>query len=142
MPQLVDVSTDRQHGGLRANVVIDRNAASRMGVAVASINAALNSAFGQRQDSIVYTQRNQYRVVFEVPPPRQRDIRDLSGIYVSNASGGQVPLTALARIERGFMPLVVNHQGVLPSVTITYNIAPDATLDAAAHAIEQADRRD
>ena len=138
LPQLVDVSTDRQQGGLRANVVIDRNAASRMGVAVASIDAALNSAFGQRQDSIVYTQRNQYRVVFEVPPPRQRDIRDLSGVYVSNASGGQVPLTALARIERGFMPLVVNHQGVLPSVTITYNIAPDATLDAATHAIEQA----
>ena len=138
LPQIVDVTSDRQQGGLKANIVIDRNAASRMGVAIASIDAALNSAFGQRQDSIIYTQRNQYRVVVEAPPSRQRDLRDLAGVYVSTATGAQVPLTAVARVERGSMPLVVNHQGVLPAVTLTFNVAPDSTLDAATQAVEEA----
>jgi hydrophobe/amphiphile efflux-1 (HAE1) family protein len=135
-PELIDVSTDRQEGGLKAKVVIDRNAASRLGVAIRSIDDALNSAFGQRQDSLIYTQRNQYRVVIEVPPSRQRDPHDLSGIYVTSANGGQVPLHAIAHIERQSMPLVVNHQGVVPSVTITYNVAPGSTLDAATTAIQ------
>jgi len=117
-------------------VMIDRNAAARMNVPIAAIDAALNSAFGQRQDTIIYSQRNQYRVVFETPPSRQRDLRDLSGIYVSSALGLQVPLTALAQVERGYMPLVVNHQGVMPAITISYNLAPGATLDAATRAIE------
>ena len=137
LPELADVTSDKELGGLRAAVVIDRNAASRMNVPISSIDAALNSAFGQRQDTIVYTQRNQYRVIFETPISRQRDIRDLAGVYVSAATGVQVPLTALARIERGYMPLVVNHQGVLPAITISYNIAPGATLDAATKAIEK-----
>ncbi|PWB80135.1 MAG: acriflavine resistance protein B [Methylocystaceae bacterium] len=135
LPQLIDVSTDRQQGGLKADVVIDRTAASRMGVAISSIDAALNSAFGQRQDSIIYTQRNQYRVIVEAPLSRQRDLRDLDGIYVSASNGTQVPLTALARIERGTMPLVINHQGVVPAVTLTYNVAPGHTLEAATNAI-------
>ncbi len=138
LPQLADVSSDKERGGLRATVVIDRNAASRMNVPISSITAALNSAFGQRQDTIIYSQRNQYRVIFETPASRQRDVRDLSGIYVSATTGMQVPLTALAHVERGYMPLVVNHQGVLPSVTISYNLAPGATLDGATKAIETA----
>ncbi|QGM96548.1 efflux RND transporter permease subunit [Methylocystis parvus] len=138
LPQLVDVTSDKEQGGLRAQIIIDRNAASRMNVPIAAINAALNSAFGQRQDTIIYTQRNQYRVIFETPPARQRDIRDLAGVYVSSSSGQQVPLTALARIERSSMPLVVNHQGVLPAVTLSYNVAPGSTLDAATAAIETA----
>jgi hydrophobe/amphiphile efflux-1 (HAE1) family protein len=136
LPELVDVTSDKEQGGLRASVVIDRNAASRMNVPIAAINAALNSAFGQRQDTIIYTQRNQYRVVFETPPSRQRDIRDLAGVYVSSSTGVQIPLTSLARIERGAMPLVVNHQGVLPAVTLSYNVAPGSSLDAATAAIE------
>jgi multidrug efflux pump len=135
LPDLADVTTDRQQGALKANVVIDRTAASRMGVPIQAIDAALNSSFGQRQDSIIYTQRNQYRVIVEAPLSRQRDPRDLSGLYVSASDGTQVPLTAVARIERGTMPLVVNHQGVLPAATITFNIAPGHTLDAAAKAI-------
>ncbi len=134
--ELVDVTSDKEAGGLRASVVIDRNAASRMNVPIAAINTALNSAFGQRQDTIIYTQRNQYRVVFETPPARQRDVRDLAGIYVSSSTGMQIPLTSLARIERSSMPLVVNHQGVLAAVTISYNIAPGSSLDAATTAIE------
>lgn len=136
LPELVDVTSDKESGGLRASVIIDRNAASRMNVPIAAINAALNSAFGQRQDTIIYTQRNQYRVIFETPPSRQRDIRDLAGVYVSSTTGVQIPLTALARIERSSMPLVVNHQGVLPAVTISYNVAPGSTLDAATAAVE------
>ncbi|WP_400768962.1 efflux RND transporter permease subunit [Methylosinus sporium] len=135
LPDLADVTTDRQQGALKANVVIDRTAASRMGVPIQAIDAALNSSFGQRQDSIIYTQRNQYRVIVEAPLSRQRDPRDLAGLYVSASDGTQVPLTAVARIERGTMPLVVNHQGVLPAATITFNIAPGHTLDAAAKAI-------
>ncbi len=136
LPQLADVTSDKERGGLRASVIIDRNAASRMNVQIASIDAALNSAFGQRQDTIIFTQRNQYRVIFETPISRQRDIRDLAGLYVSSTNGAQVPLTALAKIERGYMPLVVNHQGVLPAITISYNLAPGATLDGATKAIE------
>jgi hydrophobe/amphiphile efflux-1 (HAE1) family protein len=138
LPELADVSSDRQQGGLKANIVIDRNAASRMGVAISTLDAGLNSAFGQRQDSIIYTQRNNYRVIIEVPRARQRDIRDLSGVYVTSSKGSQVPLTALAHIERGSIPLVVNHQGVVPAITITFNVAPKSTLEAATKAIEDA----
>jgi multidrug efflux pump len=134
-PQLADVTTDQEQGGLSAKVVIDRTSASRMGVAISAIDAALNSAFGQRQDSIIYTQRNQYRVIVEAPLSRQRDPRDLSGIYVTAADGTEVPLTALAHVERGVMPLVVNHQGVTPAVTISYNVAPGHTLEAANAAV-------
>jgi len=137
-PELIDVTSDQERGGLRAKVVIDRNAASRMNVQIAAIDAALNSAFGQRQDAIVYTQRNQYRVVYETPPERQRDIRDLAGIYVTSMSGEQIPLTALAHIERSSMPLVVHHQGVTPATTISYNVAPGYSLDATVTAIEKA----
>jgi multidrug efflux pump len=138
LPELADASTDAQRGGLKANIVIDRNAASRLGVAISTLDAGLNSAFGQRQDSIIYTQRNNYRVVIEVPRSRQRDIRDLSGIYVTGAGGKEVPLTAVAHIERGSMPLVVNHQGVTPAVTLTFNLAPGVPLEKAVIAVENA----
>lgn len=104
LPELADVSTDRQADGLKADVVIDRTAAARMGVTIAAIDAALNSSFGQRQLAIIYTQRNQYRVIFEAPLSRQRDPRELSGIYVSSANGSQIPLTAVAHIEQSAAP--------------------------------------
>ncbi|HXY57869.1 MAG TPA: efflux RND transporter permease subunit [Methylocystis sp.] len=138
LPELADVSSDRQQGGLKANIVIDRPAAARLGVAISTLDAGLNSAFGQRQDSIIYTQRNNYRVVIEIPRARQRDIRDLSGIYVSKTGGGQVPLESIAHVERGSSPLVVNHQGVVPAITITFNVAPHSSLQAATRAIEKA----
>ncbi|HEY8066377.1 MAG TPA: efflux RND transporter permease subunit [Methylosinus sp.] len=138
VPQIVDVTSDRQQGGLGARVVVDRNAASRLGVPISAVDAALNGAFGQRQDSVIYGERNQYRAVLETPPTRQRDLRDLAGIYVSSASGGQVPLSAIARFERSTLPMVVNHQGALPAVTITFNLAPEETLELASHAVERA----
>ncbi|MEF3366805.1 efflux RND transporter permease subunit [Methylocystis sp. 9N] len=137
-PELIDVTSDQEMGGLRASVVIDRNAAARMNVQISAIDAALNSAFGQRQDAIIYTQRNQYRVIFETPPERQRDIRDLAGVYVSSTGGEQVPLTSLAHIERNSLPLIVHHQGVMPATTISYNVAPGYSLDGTVKAIEAA----
>ncbi|WP_245278080.1 efflux RND transporter permease subunit [Methylosinus sp. PW1] len=138
IPEIVDVSTDRQSGALKGDIIIDRVAASRLGISISAIDAALNSYFGQRQDNLIYTQRNQYRVIMEALPARQRDPSDLSQIYVSSANGTQAPLTAVARIERGSTPLVVNHQGVVPAVTISYNIAPGHTLDAATSAVRRA----
>ncbi len=153
IPLLADVTTDREAGGLRANVVIDREAAARLGVAIQDIDTALNTAFGQRQAAIVYTQRNQYRVIVESNETRQRDPSDLSGLYVTPSKTVQpqpstsnfqsppryqVPLTAVARVERSAMPLTVNHQGPFPAVTISFNLAEGATLDAATQAITQA----
>ncbi len=138
LPGLVDVSTDREQGGLEARVVIDRQAAARLGISIQSIDDALNDAFGERQISTIYSQRNQYRVVMEVAQKDQRDPSDLGRIYVPGAGGAQVPLTAFTRIERGIAPLVVNHQGAFPSVTITYNLALGANIEQTSQAILKA----
>jgi multidrug efflux pump len=138
LPELVDVTTDRDQAGLQANVVIDRLAAARLGIRIQDIDNALNNAFSQRQISTVYTQRNQYRVVLEIDPQHQRDPTDLGKIYVPGADGTQVPLSSVARFERGLAPLVVNHQGQFPAVTISYNLAPDTPLEEASVAIERA----
>ena len=138
LPELVDVTTDREQNGLQANVVIDRPAAARLGVRIQDIDNALNNAFSQRQISTIYAERNQYRVILEVDPLFQRDPSDLRQVYVAGAGGVQVPLPSVARIEKSLAPLVINHQGQFPAVTITYNLAPDVTLERASAAIERA----
>jgi multidrug efflux pump len=138
IPILVDVSSDRQAGGLQANVVIDRMAASRLGVRVLDIDNALNNAFGQRQVSTLFTQRNQYRVIMEIDQQFQRDPSDLTRIYVSGANQIQIPLSAVARVEKGLSPLVVNHQGQFPAVTISFGLGPDVTIEEATQAIDRA----
>jgi len=138
IPGIVDVSTDREQGGLQANVIIDRTAASRLGVRIQDIDNALNNAFSQRQISTIFTQRNQYRVILETDRPFQRDPSDLDNVYVPGAGGVAVPLSAVARVEKGIAPLVVNHQGQFPAVTITYNLAPDMPIETATQAIQQA----
>ena len=138
IPGIVDVSTDREQGGLQANVIIDRTAASRLGVRIQDIDNALNNAFSQRQISTIFTQRNQYRVILETDRPFQRDPSDLDNVYVPGAGGVAVPLSAVARVEKGIAPLVVNHQGQFPAVTITYNLAPDLPIETATQAIQQA----
>ncbi len=138
VPEVVDVNNDREQGGLQANVVIDRQAAARLNVKVADIGNALNNAFAQRQVATLYTERNQYRVILEVDPQFQRDPSDLTRVYVPAAGGTQVPLSSVARVERGLAPLTVNHQGSFPSVTISYNLAPGVTLEQASVAIERA----
>ena len=138
LPELVDVTTDREQNGLQANVVIDRLAASRLGVRVQDIDNALNNAFSQRQISTIYSERNQYRVILEVDPLFQRDPSDLTQVYVAGNGSTQVPLSSVARIEKALAPLVINHQGPFPAVTITYNLAPNVPIEAASRAIEKA----
>ncbi len=138
IPGLVDVSNDREEGGLQLDVKVDRDAAARLGVSISDIDSALNNAFSQRQISTIYTQHNQYRVILEIDPKLQRDPSDLEHIHVPSSSGAQVPLMSVIRLEKGTAPLVVNHQGPFPAVTISYGLAPGATLDGALADIDQA----
>jgi len=138
IPGVIDVTTDREQGGLQADVVIDRPTASRLGVRIQDIDNALNDAFSQRQISTIYTQRNQYRVILEVDANYSRDPTDLTQLYVSGKGNTQVPLSTVARFERSIAPLVVNHQGQFPSTTITYNLAPGTALEDTTAAIQQA----
>jgi multidrug efflux pump len=138
VPDVVDVSTDREQGGFQLNVAIDRPAAARYGVRVQDIDAALANAYAQRQVSTIYTQRNQYRVILEIDPLYQRDPNDLSRIYVPGTGGAQVPLSNVARFERSIAPLVINHQGQFPAVTISFGLRDGVALEAATAAVQQA----
>ncbi|HWE15709.1 MAG TPA: efflux RND transporter permease subunit [Hyphomicrobiaceae bacterium] len=138
VPGLVDVTTDRETGGLQATISINRQAAARLGVRVQDINSALNNAFSQRQISILYTDRNQYRVILEVDPSYQRDPSDLNRLFVPGRDGAQVPLTSVVSVTRTLAPLVVNHQGPFPAVTVEYSITPDMPLAAAQEEIRKA----
>jgi multidrug efflux pump len=136
---LVDVTTDREPNGLQANVTIDRLAAARMGVSVQAIDEALNDAYAQRQISTLYGPRNQYRIILEAEQSVRDDPNDIPGLHAPSTTGGApVRLSNLASLSIGAAPLVINHQGQFPSVTISYNLAPGMTLDAASKAIDQA----
>jgi hydrophobe/amphiphile efflux-1 (HAE1) family protein len=138
LPELVDVSTDRDRSGLQVNVLSDRVAAARLGVRIQDVDTALNNAFGQRQIAVLYSPRNQYRVILEIDPQFQRDPNDLSRVYVPGAGGVQVPLSAVTTIRRGLQPLVVNHQGQYPSATISFSLPEDVSIDEATAAIDRA----
>ena len=138
VPGLTDVSTDRERGGLQASISVNRQAAARLGVRIQDINAALNNAFAQRQISNIYTERNQYRVILEVDPKYQRSPADLARIFVPGRDGVQVPLAALIDVRETLSPLVVNHQGSFPAVTISYGLDPGMTLADARAAIDRA----
>ncbi|HEY3323437.1 MAG TPA: efflux RND transporter permease subunit [Planctomycetota bacterium] len=136
LPQLVSVTTDQTLGGLEARLVIDRDAASRMGISPSDVDAALYTAFGQRQTTVIYTEIDQYRVVIEADPVLQQDPSSLDRIFVKSRSGQQVPLGSLARLERGTLPLAINHQGQFPAVTLSFDLAPNVSLSQATEAIE------
>jgi multidrug efflux pump len=138
LPGLVDVSTDRETGGLQVNVSIDRIAASRLGVHVQDIANSLNNAYAERQISTLYTQRNQYRVVLEIDRLYQRDPTDLDRIYVSGAKNTQVPLSAVTKIQRGLSPLIVNHQGQFPAITISFGLDENTPIAEATRRVDQA----
>jgi len=137
LPQLRDVATDQLLGGLRAHVVIDRDTASRLGVTPQMVDDALYDAFGQRQVSIMFTQLNQYRVVLEVQPEFRRNPSDLSNIYIRTAQGGMAPLGSFVRVVQDNTPLVINHQGQFPVVTVSFNLAPGTSLGEAVEAINR-----
>ena len=137
---LVDVASDQQNGGLQADLVIDRDSASRLGILPAQIDATLYDAFGQRQVSTIYTQLNQYHVVLEVDPQFQQDPESLDTIYVKSNTGTQVPLSAFSHVERTNAPLSINHEGQFPVVTLSFNLAPGASLGEATKQIDAAEQ--
>jgi multidrug efflux pump len=119
-------------------VSIDRVAASRLGVRVQDVANALNNAYSQRQISTIYTQRNQYRLIMEIDPAYQRKPGDLDRIYVAGAHDTQVPLTAVTKIVQGLSPLVVNHQGQFPAITISFSLGPNVPIEDATRRVDQA----
>ncbi len=137
---IADVTSDQDRAGPQVNVVIDRDAAARLGINTTAIDNALNNAYSQRQVSTIYAERNQYKVVLEIDPRLQTDPSLLDHIYVGAAGGKQVPLSAVAHFERGTAPLAVRHQGQFPAATLSFNLAPGVALSDAETAIQNAAR--
>ena len=137
--QLQDVASDQQTEGLQATLVIDRDSAARFGITPQMIDDTLYDAFGQRLVSTMFTQLNQYHVVLEVEPQFQKNPDSLKDIYVRAPSGTQVPLSSFTRLETNSTPLAVNHQGQFPATTLSFNLAPGASLGDAVKAIDNAD---
>jgi multidrug efflux pump len=137
---LREVGSEAQEGGLRLLVQIDREQAGRLGISMQAINDTLNNAFGQRQISTIYGQANQYRVVLEALPQYQQDPSSLSRLFLPGVGGAQVPLSAVARVERTTAPLAIAHQEQFPAVTISFNLAPHASLSDAVKAVSSAQR--
>jgi multidrug efflux pump len=140
IPELRDVNSDQQMRGLASNLVIDRDTAGRLGVNLMDVDNTLGDAFGQRQVSNIYKGLNQYHVVMEVAPELQQSPEALKSIYVPSKSGKLVPLSAFAHYEASNTPLSVNHQGLFPSITLSFNLAPGASLGPAVQHILQAQR--
>jgi hydrophobe/amphiphile efflux-1 (HAE1) family protein len=138
LPQLKDVATDQQDNGLEAHLVIDRDTASRLGVSALAVDSTLSDAFGQAQVSTTYKPLNQYHVVMEVAQPWQNDPADLSRIYVKSTTGAMVPLSAFTRVENHRVPIAINHQGLSPAATLSFNLTPGVSLSQATVAIESA----
>lgn len=136
-PELADVASDLQDKGLQVYLVIDRDMASRLGISVSQITNALYDAFGQRQISTIYTQASQYRVVLQSRDASTIGPQALESIHVKATDGGQVRLSALARIEQRQAQLAISHIGQFPAVTLSFNLAHGASLGEAVQVIEQ-----
>ena len=136
-PELADVASDLQDKGLQVYLVIDRDMASRLGITVSQITNALYDAFGQRQISTIYTQASQYRVVLQSQDAAVIGPQALESIHVKATDGGQVRLSALARIEQRQAQLAISHIGQFPAVTLSFNLGHGASLGEAVQVIEQ-----
>jgi len=153
LPQLSDVASDQQTLGLRAKLVFDRNTASRLGITTSVIDQTLYDAYGQRQVSTIFTQLNQYHVVLEVKPGFDKNPSNLSDLFIRAATaapsapaihsssafsnGGQIPLNTFSQVETTTVPITVNHQGQFPVVTLSFNLAPNASLGDAVKAVNK-----
>ncbi len=140
-PKLTDVASDMQNGGMRELLAIDRDSAARFGITPQAIDDTLYDAFGQRQVSTIFTQLNQYHVVLEAYPRLQRNPGDLAHIFVKSANNTQVPLSEFVHFETTNTPLVINHQGQFPVVTLSFNLAPEVSLGQAVDVIHQAEQQ-
>ena len=138
LPQLKDVTSDQLTGGLQSNVVIDRDSAARLGVSLAEIDNTLYDAFGQRQVSNIYQRYNQYHVILEVDPQYLEDPSALEKIYVKSDKGVMVPLSSVAKFDKGNSFLSVSHQGQFPAVTLSFNLTPGNALGEATEIINRA----
>jgi multidrug efflux pump len=138
IPIITDVNSDQQNKGLQAQVSFDRKTAARFGISPQLIDDTLYDAFGQRQVSVMYTSLNQYHVVMVAQPQYWQNPESLDLIYVRTPGGQQVPLSAFAKFASNAAPLSVNHQGLFPSVTISFNLQPGVALGDAVDAITQA----
>src|SRR5690606_22232380 len=138
-PELADVAGRLQREGLQAYLEVDRDAAARLGLRMSDIASALQSAFGQRQVSTLFTHASQYRVVLESDDAARGGLQALEGVYVRPANGAAdappVPLSALARAVERRAPLAIEHQGQFPAVTLSFNLAPGHSLGEAVAAI-------
>ena len=134
--ELADVVSNQEENGLAAYVTIDRDSAARFGISVGTVDNALYDAFGQRIVSTIFTQSNQYRVILEADAAKQASIDALTSLYLPSASGGQVPLSAIARVDIQSRPLLINHLAQFPASTVSFNLAAGASLGAAVNAIE------
>jgi multidrug efflux pump len=140
-PELRDVASDQQNNGLQADLVIDRDSASRMGILPQAIDDTLYDAFGQRQVSTIFTQLNQYHVVLEVDPQFRQNPDSLRNIYVKSSSGMQVPLASFAHFQNSNTSLAINHLGQFPVVTLSFNLAPGVSLGEATRAIDEVEQQ-
>ena len=138
--ELRDQNSDQQDKGLQAKLVIDRDTASRLGITPQTLDNDLYDAFGQRLVSTMYLPLNQYHVVMEVAPQFQQTPEALRNIYLRATNGSPIPLSAFTHFEPSNTPLAVNHQGQVPSATISFNLAPGVSLGQATDAIENAER--
>ncbi len=138
---VTDVASDLQDQGLGANLVIDRDTAARLGIAMADIDNTLYDAFGQRQVSTIFTQLNQYHVVMEVGKTFQTNPTTLNNLYVKSSNGTQVPLSMLAHWEQSRAQLAIGHQGQFPSTIVSFNLAPGKSLGDAVKAVNAIEQR-
>jgi multidrug efflux pump len=135
LAQVTDVASDQAENGLAAYVDVDRDTAARLGITAATVDNALYDAFGQRIVSTIFTQSTQYRVIMEANPALQESPDSIGHIYVPSAAGGQVPLSAIAKVEIMNVPLLINHLEQFPANTISFNIPAGGSLGAAVKAI-------
>ncbi|MDB5393313.1 MAG: mdtB [Rhodospirillales bacterium] len=140
LPEVQDVSSDQAGMGIAAYITVDRDSAGRFGITVGTVDNALYDAFGQRIVSTIFTQSTQYRVILEADPALQNSLDSLSSIYLPSAGGGQVPLTAIAKVTQVASPLVIGHLGQFPAATISFNLSPNTSLGAGVDAIQKAEK--
>ncbi|MDR6661312.1 HAE1 family hydrophobic/amphiphilic exporter-1 [Tardiphaga robiniae] len=141
LPELVDVASDQANAGSLLKIEVNREVASTFGILPATIDNTLDDAFGQRIVSTMYTSLNQYHVILEVQPQFQYGPDALKNIYVRSTSGQQVPINTLVRTEVQTSPIIVNHQNMFPSVTISFNLKPGVALGDAVAAISEVERK-
>jgi multidrug efflux pump len=141
LPGLQDVNSDQQNGGLEELLTYDRTTAARVGMTAQSLDSSLDDAFGQSLVSIIYTQLNQYYVVLEVAPQYWQSPEGLKYLYLRSTNTGNIPISAVATSEAGTTPLSVNHTGLFPSVTVSFNLAPGVSLSDATQRIAQMEQR-